>query len=119
MDLDSLSESEALPRRLPLPLCAEPLPIGAEPLSWCQEPAMASRVGPAAARTSGTARALEPPPLCRAEPALRPVPCTAGCLEWCSFDGIHVNAAVYAAALQVMANLLALPPAADPHEGQR
>ncbi|KAI7846426.1 hypothetical protein COHA_000039 [Chlorella ohadii] len=34
-----------------------------------------------------------------------------GCLLWCSYDGIHANAAVYAATVQLVSNLLALPPA--------
>lgn len=36
---------------------------------------------------------------------------SAGCLLWCSYDGIHANAAVYAAVVQLVGNLLALPPA--------
>ncbi len=36
---------------------------------------------------------------------------SAGCLLWCSYDGIHANAAVYAATVQLVSNLLALPPA--------
>ncbi|EFN56772.1 hypothetical protein CHLNCDRAFT_144254 [Chlorella variabilis] len=36
-----------------------------------------------------------------------------GCLAWCSYDGIHANAAVYALVNQMIANLLKLPPDVD------
>lgn len=42
-----------------------------------------------------------------------PRACCAGCLAWCSYDGIHANAAVYALVNQMIANLLKLPPDVD------